>query len=224
MSDDLTPSALQQLRLFVSGDGTLRPWSSIEEVMEHLIVQIDGHRGDDAWRAELEKQVLAMRAVDTQASPWRSLVTPENLDALMGEIYGPAGGAPPRLASLLRGMSAPAVLGLAAMTMAIGCNNLCPEADGIPADEQETYCELVAYINDVDIEATTKDSVLECLPELTDASRQDLVDLFDSYSVEQIAEYLEEMATQNCAVVGDDDDDTAGDDDDTSDDDDDTGH
>ena len=202
-----TPNALQQLRLFVAEDDTVQPWASIEELMQHLVTEIGRHGDDDPWRAQLEQLVLAQQATDSADSPWRSLISPENLGALLDEIQGPAGVRPSRSASLLRGMSVPAILGLSAMTMAIGCNNLCPEAGGIPADEQETYCELVAYINDADINGADRDDVLDCLPDLSDATRQELVDLFDSYSAEEIVEYLVVMSMTTCDAGDDDDDD-----------------
>ncbi len=201
-----TPSALQQLRQFVCEDDTIRPWSSIEEVMEHLVTRIGRHRDDERWRAQLLQLLLAQRATDRAASPWKALITRENLDALMDEIQGPAG--PGRVPRLLKSLSAPAILGLSAMTMAVGCNNLCPEAGGIPPGEQETYCELVDYINDADIGTGVRDDILDCLPDLSAAERTDMADLFATYDADQIADYLGAMALVTCQQSDDDDDDT----------------
>jgi hypothetical protein len=199
-----TPTTLQQLRQLVSDEHTVHPWSSVDQMMDALIGRIRRHTGDDPWRAQLTALVLAQRTGDAAARPWHELVTRDNLDALLREIDGPGDQAPRGIRSLLQAMSVPAILGLSAMTMAVGCAR-CPEAQGIPASEQDLYCELVDLINGSDIYDGQKEDLMDCLPNMSDGERQDLVDLFADYTAEEIADHLTTLAA-TCEPAGDDDD------------------
>lgn len=226
-----SPSALQELRTFVSGDShDLPPWSSAGELMEHVFGLVHRRREDEAWLGRLGDLVVGLRtsgALDGE-TPWRPLVDRDNLDALIREIRqmpdhpNVPGGA------FLRGMGLQAVLGLSAMTLAVGCTQVCEEATeaGIPDDHAASYCELVDYINGANIDADLQDELLDCLPTMPSAKRDELVDLFATATDDEIADQLLELAGAYCgAAPGDDD--TTGDDDTGDDDtwdDDDTGH
>ena len=232
-----SPSALQELRTFVSADGhDLPPWSSAGELMEHVFGLVHGRRDDEAWLGRLGELVVGLRtsgALDGETS-WRPLVDREYLDALIREIRqmhdlpsGQRGG-------FLGGLGLQAVLGLSAMTLAVGCAQVCDEAtqDGIPAEHAEAYCELVDYIKAADIGDQMQDELLDCLPTMPSSRRDELVDLFATATEDEIADQLLELAGAYCGAAPGDDDTTAGDDDtgddDTGDDDtwddDDTGH
>ena len=95
----------------------------------------------------------------------------------------------------------------------------CPQADaeGILGYDGEVFCVLIDIINAADLPAATKNDLLECLPQLDADYRADLLEVFQTLTDEQIADYLSNP-TVFCEnpSTGDDDDD---DDDDNDDDD-----
>ncbi len=228
-STQTTPSALHELRAFVDADGSaLPPWSSAGELMEHVFGLIHRRRDDEAWIERLEALIVGLRssgALDGD-TPWRPLVDRGNLDALVQEIRRLPADAPPEGGGFLRGMGLQAVLGLSAMTLALGCAEVCEEASeaGIASENADTYCELVDYIKASSIGDELMDDLLDCLPTMPSAKHDDLVDLFATASDDEIADQLLELAGAYCGEPGDDDtgDDDTGDDDTW--DDDDTGH
>jgi hypothetical protein len=85
---------------------------------------------------------------------------------------------------------------------------LCPEAveNNIPNDEVSDYCDLVDAINESNLTADEKAGLIECLPTLEAAYREQLLNDFQTMSDTQLANYLHVELYCRCDFFTDSDD------------------
>jgi hypothetical protein len=123
------------------------------------------------------------------------------LDDLRADLRGNTASVPvswkTALSSSLRATSLAAFLLLG--TVAASCSDdgggPCGEAtaNGVTGDNAVVYCDLVDVINDSGLSGADKTALLDCLPSLDAAYRQQLLDSFQSMDDAAISAYLQDM-------------------------------
>ncbi len=215
-------TTLLEIRSFLARRAVApEPWSSSSAAVDALLELLRARRDDPVFWRELEE--LVERLDDARVHP-RLLEGAEVLGrATVAELLEALREAlPPEETSArswIRGIDAArALAAFLLLGAAVGCPptdseyEACAEApDGLSEANSEVYCDLVALVDDSDVDSATQAEVLDCLPGMTDTERRDLLDAFLDYNDEELASALEQMAL-DCDDPGDDDD--IGDDDD----------
>jgi len=86
-------------------------------------------------------------------------------------------------------------------------NALCDEAKDhhVTGYDGEVYCQLVDFILAADISDDLKQSLIDCLPNVDEYYRIQLLELFQNMSEQQISDYLESNHSEICSTLADDD-------------------
>jgi hypothetical protein len=206
-----TPTTLQQIRDFLRRENAAPPpWTRPEGSVEALYDLLRLRRDDERFWASLKD--LASRLEDRRFDAARlgacEVLGHATLDRLLDDLRASL-DAPgkPRLPDWLRsGVSAAALMAFLVLGTATACapadpagteDGTCGEAiaNSIPAGEAGTYCELVEIIKAAAITAETKQILLDCLPDLDAAYREELLDQFVNSTDEQIASILDAMTS-----------------------------
>ena len=201
------------------------PWSSSESAIDGLLELLRERADDDDFWQELTG--LIGRLHDARVHP-RLLGGSDLVDgATTAELVAKLRTALPQQPTPARGWGASlrgagALAAFLVLGTAVSCQPSlgggdgdpdCPEAPaGLTEGNAEVYCELADFVNEADVSEATRDDVFDCLPEMSNAERLDLLDAFRDYTDEELATALEELAL-DCDPPGDDDDDWQDDDD-----------
>jgi len=227
MNGTTTTTSLIDIRDFLSAHRcAAAPWDHPERVVDQLIGALRERRNDDGFWKDLRNLVerLEDRRFDATAFRGASALNGATLDRLLDELRRALrnGGPPVNGASGVRAwvkssLGTSALFALLLLGVAAGCRNgnndhnaaLCHEAgkNGISAGEQGVYCDLVEIIQAADISTTSRENLLACLPDLDATYRVYLLDLFQTMSDAQIAQYLSDDQAVCSNATGDDDDD-----------------
>jgi hypothetical protein len=187
----LRPTTLQQLRTFLGQAGApLAPWTSFDEVLNHLVALVHARRDDPRFFAQLspfleELRVNAARGEAGLAAPDAELLGRATVESIVSELREKLRGAPERaspstLRALLAEGAAP-LLFLALLTTAVtGCTQSETSPTGV-SDRSGTAAPLPAPPTPAAIPADASVT--------TDA----MVEMFRQKSPQEAAAWLEGM-------------------------------
>lgn len=227
------PTTLQEVRGFLNAQHAGTPaWSTAGEALEALYASLRERREDpDFWHA---LTALLVRLEDARVHPdlirGAEVLDGATVKALLAELRDALptdsdGPSDPR--SWVRGLrTLHALAAFLLLGVATGCpptlsgddddddasfDNGCDEADalGYTGDEAAVYCELVNIAEGSGLAALSRADLLECLPTLSAARREQLLDVFRDLSGADLRDALYNLiGGQECSpVVADDDDD-----------------
>lgn len=220
-------TTLHEIRDFLAAQAVgPAPWSPARSAVDALYALLRERRGDPGFWAALETLVARLQDARVRPEVIRGsdvlghATTAELLaalrDALPAKDDGPGEArAWARTTSEARALAAFLLLGTAvACTPQLGDDDDdddtteatgCPEApQGLSDHNTDVYCELVDIVRNADVPTWTRDDVLDCLPSLSSAYREELLEMFREYSDSQLANALSELA-DDCYPPGDDD-------------------
>jgi hypothetical protein len=202
------------------------PWSAPRDVVDGLYAALTEKRADAVFWGDMKVLLRQLndRRVNTAALRNLEVLSDGALDKIADDLRASLnGGNGQGRSALRRWVSQPvgiaALLGFLVLGTAVGCDEggngsgACPAAkeDNVPSDEAAVYCQLVSLIRSADIAQWDRDALLDCLPELDGAYRENLLAQFNEMTDEQLADALEDLVYADvCANTGDDDTDSAG--------------
>jgi hypothetical protein len=206
------------------------PWSSASAAIDALYALLRARRADPAFWTDLEGLLHRLEDARVRRSLIRGgeLLDGATVGALLADLREalPALGSGPTSArSWSSGASAAGALAaFLLLGTAVGCAPMgaeaqfdsdCADAEEFELDEyhSETYCELVFMVDSADVSSSVRADVLDCLPGLSAAYRENLVEVFRTYSDLQLTRALEALAgSDECEDDWGDDDDNDNDD------------
>ncbi len=213
---NLQSTVTQQVRTFLAEAGLRQqPWASAGEVFQALTELLSSKKDDaDFWHS-MEAPLGSLMAA--LSSPRGSsglgfrdmeILRDTEVAGLVQEIRaavpGPGEG---RLDALgfLCGMRATAATAFLALSLSLGCADddsiLCDQPSKV---EQGSFED---YICESNLSRDEKGLLLTCLSKFTSNERADIVQMFEQNTPEEIADFLEDMASSSlCAPDGPDDD------------------
>jgi len=218
---DLTTetTTLTEIRDFLRREGHApAPWSTPHDAVEQLYETLRRRREDEAFWVDLrwlagrleDRRFVAARAPGGQA------LGPAVTERLLAELRSslpPLGGAPHPILEWLSGRAtATALAGFLLLGVATGCSDdgsQCrgdAEAHGYVGEEATVYNALVEYVDETDFTHAEKCTIYECLPEMDAASREAMLDIFQTLSEEELAWRLDSLL-DHCEELEEDDDD-----------------
>ena len=231
MNEESKTTSLMEVREFL-GDHHYQtaPWDSQKRVVDQLYGALNEKKDDQPFWTDLKSLVSRLedrrfdRTIFSNSTAFQNATLDQLLDDLrrsLGDGEGGSGGgngsSVKRWAK--RSISATALFSFLLLGVAIGCNEdddgtICSDAEeeGLSGQDAEVYCDLVDIIKSADISNSTKEHMLNCLPYLDAAFREEILEMFESMTDQEIAEYLIND-TLFCDNGGDNDDDYYGDDD-----------
>jgi len=214
----LRPTAIQEIRGFLQEAGLAqRPWSGAPEVLRELLELLERKKDDPAFWGPLADLLarLAARQDDLDSGPGSlsrdaEVLGAGELRALVTELRRALPGEPGHqrqpLASVLRNLRAPALASVLLLLVAGGCDvggssdtgepviDTVPGAD-TPTDKQDPVLkDVYDYLEASTLSSEAKKALEECLKAFSDTKRQDLVELFETKTPEEIAAHLEALA------------------------------
>ncbi|MFH1532855.1 MAG: hypothetical protein ABIK09_19195 [Pseudomonadota bacterium] len=215
----LQPTVIQEVRIFLHGAGLAqRPWSGAPEVLRALLDLLDEKRDDPAFWGPLAALLarLAARQEDLDSGPDSLARDAEVLGAgelralvteLRGALPGENGQSRQPLVSVLRNLRAPALASVLLLLAAGGCDvggagpvgdsavDVARGADWLTDGQDPVLKDVFDYLAASNLPASTRKALEECLKAFSDTRRQDLVELFESKTPEEIAKHLEALAS-----------------------------
>ena len=229
MNEDTRTTSLMEIREFL-GDHQYdaAPWDNQKRVVGQLYDALNEKKDDQLFWTDLKSLVSRLedrrfdQTIFSNSTAFQNATLDQLLDDLrrsLGDGDGGSGGG--NNSSLKqwakKSISATALFSFLLLGVAVGCNEddgddkdgaLCAEAEEewITGQEGEVYCDLVDIIRTADIPNSTKEILLDCLPYLDAAYREEILEMFESMTDQEIADYLinDDMFCDN---GGDDDDD-----------------
>ena len=210
---DHTTSLLEVRRFLESEEAAPSPWAEPRESLDSLYALLVARRDDAPFWSRLEDLILRLedRRVDIARlgnSEALGYATVSRLLAdLRADLHENDGSASlpwkRLLSSSLRATSLAAFLLLGTASASCGdddSNGPCSEADenGVTGYDADVYCDLVDIINGSDLSSYEKAGLLDCLPELDAAYREELLEAFQSMDEATIAEMLSAVLDGVC--------------------------
>ncbi|MFH1437818.1 MAG: hypothetical protein ABIJ56_19070 [Pseudomonadota bacterium] len=194
----LRPTATQKIRTFFDSAGEkVPPWTSFEEVMDTLWTVLYTRRNDGAFWADFEVLVDSLRADLSRGrgeglpDPKAEILTEDRIGIIIAQLqdavqrthHDPKRGAMKRF---FQGLSAPLAgcIILMGAAFAAGCEDNA-KSDAAAALNQ--------YVDDSNLPAAEKQALRSCFSGLSEAAKEDLVELFKTKPAEEIAAELEAM-------------------------------
>ncbi len=222
MHDRLRSTTLQEVRLFLEDQATAPPaWSSPSDAIDALYVLLRTRRTDPGFWDRLG--ALLARLEDARVHPdlirGAEALDGATIHALLADLRAalPTSSDGPRHA---RGWvqdlgTVHALVAFLLLGVATGCPTTtgaeCDDASarGYEDDEAAVYCELADLVDAAGLESYAESDVLNCLPTLSTARRQALLDAFRDLSGDELVDALNDLAasTECNPDINDDDDD-----------------
>lgn len=199
----ITPSSLSDIHAFlVTHHAAPPPWSSPRARLDALLALLQENRDNDGFWLSLSQ--LLRRLEDRRISP--ALIDGNEaldgasledvLTALRQVLHTPSSMGL-SVFRQLRPLVGFAVLGIALFGCGDKSEQDCDEADGLGLSEDATsvYCALLTLINESDGTDADKNDLIDCLPDLSDARRAELLAEFETASDQELADLIASMAS-----------------------------
>jgi len=209
MLDESThTTSLLEIRRFLEAERAApAPWAEPRESLESLYALLVARRDDPRFWARLEE--LVRRLEDHRVNLPRlarseafGYATVEKLLAdLRADLRKGADLAPVSwkraLASSLQATSLAGFLLLGTASASCGDDSTAPCSEaadsGISGEDGEIYCELVDIVRDSQLDPMNQDALLECLPDLDAAYREQLLESFQTMDDDALNDALWQM-------------------------------
>jgi hypothetical protein len=206
-------SSLHDIRHFLSRyQDAPEPWASSEQALDRLYGLLLERQSDDAFWRDLAGLVRCLEDQQLRASLLASAeeMEPQATDALLVALRAAlrkANGPSQARAAFARSCrTAPPLAGFLLLGLAVACTDkaeeagLCQEAEDLSlgADEGQVYCELIDMIDASNINEYDKESLLECLPDMTHAEWEDLLSDWAEMSEGEVLDEMGNLAWSDC--------------------------
>ena len=233
MNEEARTTSLMEIREFLGNHQyDAAPWDNQKRVVDQLYDALNEKRDDLLFWTDLKSLVRRLedrrfdQTIFSNSTAFQNATLDQLLDDLRRSLGDGDGGSSGGNNSDIKrwakkSISATALFSFLLLGVAVGCNEddgddkdsaLCAEAEDerLTGQEGEVFCDLVDIIRNADIPSVTKMELLECLPELDATYREEILEMFQSMTDQEIADYL----TSDYMLCDDGDDDYSDDDDD----------
>ncbi len=198
-------NSLMDIRVFLHRSGlVIPPWRSAREVIDALYILLDQKKNDDEFWTRIKELVLRLEIHQFNLSPLRDSLglNDTSVDTLISDLRrGLATTHLPCWKQFYARAGVTGFLSFLVLGTALGCREDCSrevEDLGIQGDDAEVYCELVGIINEADVAWSCRVNLLDCLPEIDAATREQWLQRFQwlsDRSDAELAGWLEELSS-----------------------------
>jgi len=205
------PTTLHDIRTFLATHGQhVEAWSPSNKPLDALVGLLAERRDDERFWRDLSG--LTRRIENERVNPsvfaGCEALGGGDVDRLLRELREamPADSdtGPVATRSWAATLNATALAGFVLLGAMVGCDDPVQEGEGaceaaevydiVGEDEQEVFCELVAIIDDSSSSDWVYETLMECIPTLSEDLRSSLLDDFLEASDDELASLLEELA------------------------------
>ena len=203
------PATLHDIRSFLATHGRDVPaWSPSSKPFDALVGLLAERRDDERFWQDLAALTRRIENQRVRPSAFAGVLGGGEVDRLLRELREAMptepDTAPVSTRSWAATLNASALAGFILLGAMVGCDDPVPPGEGaceaaenydiVGVDEQEVFCELAAIIDESSASDWVRDTLMECLPELSADDRADLLDGFLDASDDELAVLLENLA------------------------------